>query len=162
MITNYLSPISFTVTIERLPNVEFFTQRTSIPGINNVPVERPSPIHRLYNTPDRVEFTELDLSFIVDEQMQNYIEIFDWMVGMGSPDSTDQFKDLEKSKYGLTSDITIIIHNSNRNPNIKVTYLDCFPTSLSPINLDVTGSDVVYPECSVSFRYNSFKIEKFS
>ena len=162
MITNYLSPVSFTVTVDRLPNVEFFTQRFTIPSVQNTPVPSPSPIHALYRAPDRLEYSELDLSFIVDEHMNNYNEILQWMEGMGSPDSTDQYRALKENKFGITSDITVIIQNSNRNPNLKFTFYDCFPTSLGAIQLDVTAQDVIYPECSVGFRYNSFKFEKFS
>ena len=162
MITNYLSPISFVISIERLPNVEFFTQKATIPGLTMNPTQQPSPIKNLYVTADRLDYQELDLSFIIDESMNNYLEILSWMEGMGNPESTDQFAALKDSKYGITSDITILVQNSNRNPNIKFTFKECFPTSLSPINLDVTQQDVFYPECNVTFRHNGFKFEKFS
>lgn len=160
MITNYLSPIGFTITVARLPSVEFFTQRAAIPGLSIQQVEQPTPLHRLYITGDRLEYSDLDLSFLVDENMENYLEMLSWMEGVGAPNTTDQYKDLEESKHGVTSDITFIINNSSKNPNFKVVFKDCFPTSISPISLDVTGTDVVYPECTVTFRYNSFSIEK--
>lgn len=162
MITNYLSPVSFKVVIDRLPNVEFFTQRVTVPSVSAQVVQVASPIHNLYNTPDRVEFAELDLSFIIDENMNNYDEIFRWMQGMGSPESTDQFKALEAGKDGTRSDISILIENSSRNANIRFNFTDCFPISLSPIQLDVTGTDVIYPECNVIFRYNIMDFEKIS
>lgn len=162
MITNYLSPISFAISVERLPNVEFFTQRASIPGISMTPVEQPSPLKMLYNTPDRLEYQEFEMSFIVDENMNNYKEVFNWMEGIAFPDTNEQFADLQDSKFGLTSDITLLVQNSNRNANIKFVFRDCFPINLSPIQLDVTNSDVVYPECSVTFRHNGFTFEKFS
>lgn len=162
MITNYLSPISFTVTVERLPNVEFFTQKATIPGLTMTPTVQASPLKSLYNTPDRLEYGEFELSFIVDESMDNYFEILSWMEGMGPPESSTQFANLQKSKYGLTSDITLLVQNSNRRPNIKFTFKDCFPISLAAISLDVTQQDVFYPECNITFRHNGFKFEKFS
>lgn len=162
MITNYLSPISFVVSIERLPNVEFFTQKATIPGLTMTPSVQPTPLKTLYNTPDRLEYAELDLSFIIDESMNNYLEVLRWMEGMGSPESTNQFANLKDSKYGTVSDITILVQNSNRNPNIKFTFKECFPINLSPVNLDVTSQDVFYPECTVTFRHNGFIFEKFS
>lgn len=162
MITNYLSPVSFVISVERLPNVEFFTQKATIPGISMTPVAQPSPLKTLYNTPDRLEYAEFDLSFIIDENMDNYIEILRWMEGLGNPESTDQFRNLDKSKFGIVSEITLLIQNSNRNPNIKFTFKECFPINLSPINLDVTQPDVFYPEATVTFRHNGFILEKFS
>lgn len=162
MITNYLSPVSFKVVVERLPNVEFFTQRVNIPGINAAGVVQPSPIHNLYNTPDRIEFGELDLTFIIDENMENYREIFNWMQGLGSPESSNQRSILEKSKHGSTSDISVLIENSSRNSNIRFSFTDCFPIAVSSIPLDVTTQDVIYPECNVTFRYNLMDFEKIS
>lgn len=160
MITNYLSPVSFKVIVERLPNTEFFTQRVTIPSVSTAGVLTPSPIHNLYQTPDRVEFAELDVSFIVDEDMQNYREIFEWMQGLGSPESSNQRKSLEENKYSTTSDISVLIENSSRNSNIRFNFTDCFPIALSGVNLDVTGTDIIYPECNVTFRYNVMTFEK--
>ncbi len=160
MITNYLSPIGFTAHVARLPNVEFFTQRATIPGVSINQVEQPTPIHRLYTTGDRLEYADLDLSFIVDENMSNYLEMLAWMEGIGTPDSTDQYKNLQATQEGVTSDIVLTINNSSKNPNFQITFLNCFPTALSPIALDVTQTDIQYPECSVNFRYDSFKVSK--
>lgn len=162
MITNYLSPVSFVISVERLPNVEFFTQKATIPGLSMAPTQQPSPLKTLYNTPDRLEYDALDLSFIVDESMGNYKEVLNWMEGMGNPVSTDQFKALKESQQGIYSDITLLIQNSNRNPNLRFTFKECFPIALSPISLDVTQQDVFYPECSVTFRHNGFTLENFS
>lgn len=160
MITNYLSPVSFKIIIDRLPNVEFFTQRVNLPQLSMAAPSQVSPIHAIYQTPDRIEYSELDLSFIVDEHMSNYEEILRWMEGMGTPETSNQRLNLDKSKYGARSDITIMIENSSRNPNLKFTFTECFPTSLSSVPLDVTSSDVTYPECSVTFRYTNMTFEK--
>lgn len=162
MITNYLSPVSFKIIVDRMPNVEFFTQRASIPGLSMGAPEQLSPLHRIYKTPDRIEYAELELSFIVDENMDNYREILSWMEGMGTPESSDQRAALQSSKYGVVSDISIIIENSARKPNLKFTFTECFPIALSGVQLDVTGSDVVYPECSVTMRYTNMRFEKIS
>jgi|TARA_B110000908_G_scaffold16963_1_gene19067 hypothetical protein len=162
MITNFLSPISFKVVIDRLPNVEFFTQRVSLPGLSMMAPQQASPIHNIYQTPDRLEYSDLDLSFIVDEDMENYHEILLWMEGMGTPESTDQRAALEKSKYGSKSDMSIIIESSARNSNIKFTFTECFPTALSGVALDATASTVTHPEVNVTFRYTNMTFEKIS
>jgi len=162
MITNYLSPVSFKIVIDRMPNVEFFTQRANIPGLSTGAPQQLSPLHNIYKTPDRVEYSELDISFVIDENMNNYGEILSWLEGMGSPESTDQRKILEKSKYGEVSDVSILIENSSRNPNIKFTFTECFPISLSPVGLDVTGTDIIYPEATVTFRFTNMRFEKIS
>lgn len=162
MITNYLSPTSFTVVIDRMPNVEFFAQRCMIPALTMNPVQSTSPIQNYYLTPDRVTYSDFDLGFIVDENMRNYLEIHDWMVGIGAPENTDQYKTINKSEDGTTSDISIVINNSNKNPNKKITFTNCFPISMSSVSLSVTNPDIVYPEVTATFRYDLFKVEDYN
>ena len=162
MITNFLSPISFKIIIERLPNVEFFTQRVTIPSLSMGQPQQVSPIHNIYRTPDRVEYSDLDVSFIVDENMANYTEILRWMEGMGTPESSKQRAVLESSKFGTRSDVSILIENSSRNANIKYTFTEAFPIALSGLSLDVTATDIQYPEVNVTFRYTNMFFEKIS
>ena len=160
MITNYLAPTSFIVSISRMPNVEFFTQTASIPSISISPVSTASPIQTYYATGDRIEYSDFDLGFIVDERMDNYLEMLRWMEGIASPETTDQYTDLAKSDDGITSDITVVVHNSHKNPNIRVIYKKCFPIALSQIDLSVTQADVVYPQATATFRYDTFEVEQ--
>ena len=162
MITNYLSPASFTISIERLPNVEFFTQTLTIPDISTSPVEVANPLKALYATGDRVTYGDLDLSFVVDEDMNNYLEILGWLEGIGFPDDNNQYKALESSKEGLVSDIRVIIQNSHKNPNIEFVFTNAFPTSMSSVELDISQSDITYPKANVSFRYDDFKVNKIN
>ena len=162
MSMNYLSPLSFKIMIDRLPNVEFTTQMVQIPALSMGSVPVASPIHNIFQTPDRIDYQDFEMSFIVNEDMSNYEEILRWMEGLGNPQSTDQRAKLDKTKDGARSDITVIIENSARNSNIKFVFTDCFPTSLSGLQLDVKQSDVDYVEGSVTFRYNNMVFEKIS
>ncbi len=90
MTTNYLSPVSFKIVIDRLPQTEFTTQRVQLPQLSMTAPQVASPIHNIFQTPDRMDYSDLDLSFIVDENMKNYEEILRWMEGMGTPESTEQ------------------------------------------------------------------------
>lgn len=159
MINNYLSPLEFKILIKRLPNVEFFTQRAMVPSISTTPVQQPTRFNPVFRTPDQVNFSNLDLSFIVDEAMKNYMEIFNWILSTANVESHDRYSRLVSSPEGLFSDISIIILNSKKNPNIEVTYTNCFPISLSEISLNTTESDVTYPEATVTFQYDTFDIK---
>lgn len=156
---NYFSPLSFIVTVNRLPNIEFYTQRFLVPGIFSQPVAKSTPIAQIFETPDRLTYGEFDLGFIIDENMENYIEIVDWMKGITSPETTDQYRDLAKSQEKIKSDISVIVNNSHKNKNKKFVFKDCFPIGLSSISLDVRGTDIQYPEATATFRYNYFDIE---
>ncbi len=158
MINNYLSPLEFKILIKRLPNVEFFTQRVAIPSISTTPVQQPTRFNPVFTTPDVVNFSNLDMTFIVDEAMKNYMEIFNWIISTANVESHDRFRRLKSSPEGLFSDISVIILNSKKNPNIEVSYKSCFPISLSDIQMNTTDTDVTYPEATVSFQYDTFDI----
>jgi hypothetical protein len=159
MIPNYLSPLEFKVTIGRLPNVEFFTQQTSIPGISSSPIMVPTRFNKSFHAGDEVEFSNLDLTFIIDEAMSNYKELFDWIMALNFPDSHQQFESLGGN---LTSDISVIVLNSKKNPNIEFQFQNCFPISLSDVSLNTTDTDVTYPQATASFQYDAFKMKMIS
>lgn len=162
MITNYLSPLEFIITVKRLPSVTFFMQRTSIPGVSVNPIEHPTPFKPTFEGGDRLTYDDLNLSFIIDEGMTNYLEIFNWIKGYSFPENFDQYKNLAASQNGLKSDISVKVLNSHKNPSILIDYRDCFPISLSEVTLDTTQTDVIYPEATVTFRYNYFDITSIS
>lgn len=160
MITNYLSTGGFDIKVSRLPHVEFFTQKLLIPGVTANPVETSTPLRSFYSVSDRLRFADFDLTFIVDENMENYIEIFEWLKSINSPDNFGQHASLNASEEGLVSDISLIILNSHKNPNIKFTFQNTFPIGLTPISLDMTSQNVAYAEATVTMRYDAFTIEK--
>jgi hypothetical protein len=156
-INNYLTPTSFSVIIDRLPNVEFFTQKVNIPSLAAGSVQQLTPLNPIYHPKTELAYADLDVTFIVDEKMLNYKEIYYWIVQNSSPETTDNYKESE-----ARSDVSVIINNSHRNANQKFTFKDCFPTDLSPLSLDITGTDIIYPEVTATFRYTTFDIEDVS
>jgi hypothetical protein len=160
MITNYMSVLEFKAAIKRLPNVEFFLQRATIPSISQNPVENSTPFNRVFHSADKLQYANFDFTFIVDEKMNNYLEIFNWMKGLTFPENFNQFKNLKGSEDSLYSDVTIQILNSHKNADIEVTFVNCFPISLSDVVLDTTQSDIVYPEVTVTFQYDYFNITR--
>jgi len=160
MSTNYLSPASFAINITRLPNVEFTAQKVELPEITSSPVEMQSPFASHFAVQDKLQYADLSLSFIIDENMENYLEIFDWMKGLGSPQNLEQYKNIAESEHGIKSDISVIVTNSHKNANMNFKFFNCFPVSLSGVQLDVTANDITYPEASVTFRYDYFTIDR--
>lgn len=157
MITNYLSPLEFEVAIKRLPNVEFTTQKVELPGVSANPVDMANSFNRSFQSPDKLSYEEFNLSFIIDEKMNNYIEVFRWLKGMTDPEGNGEYAELLKGD-GVFSDISVTVLNSLKNPSIEYRFINCMPINLSGIGLDTTNSDVAYPEATVSFRYDYFDI----
>ena len=131
-----------------------------LPSIDANPVERSTPLSSVYDVSDRLRYNDFDLTFIIDENMRNYIEIFDWMKGINSPETLNQYAALEDSKDGITSDITVLLLNSHKNPHIRITMINAFPVGLTSVDLNLVNQDVTYAEASVTFRYDRFLIEQ--
>jgi hypothetical protein len=159
MLNNYLSPNGFRFNIKRLPQVSYFGQKANLPGLTANKVNFPTPFKSLPIHGDQLEFGEFTLTFKVDEDMRNHAEIMGWMIGLTFPDDFGQFANL-KADDGLYSDGSLIILNSNQNPNIEVTFKNMWPMALGDIDLDITNADVQYSECQVTFNYESFSYKK--
>lgn len=162
MITNYLSPLSFTVMIDRLPNVEFFTQKVMIPGVTGNPVQTEVPLGRIFNVPQTLSYGDLDISFIVDEDLKNYLEILNWLEGIASPETTNQYQNLASSEDGIKSDITVLVNNSHKNPNHHFKFKDCFPVGITSLSFDVTQTEPTPIEVTATFRYTNFTVASHS
>lgn len=158
IINNYLSPTNFTISIEKLPNVEFFTQKISIPDITSTPQELNSPLTTLYDYGSRIVYGELQTQMIIDENMDNYKEILDWIEGYAAPEKSEQNK--LREKIGFESDIICTITNSHKNPNLRFVFKNCFPIGLGGVSLDVNVTDVAYATTSVTWRYDTFTMEQ--
>jgi len=156
---NYLSPVEFRFIIKRLPFVEFFTQEATLPGINMQPVPSPTPFRQMYFHGDKLEYDEFTINFRVDENMNNYQEITNWMVGLSFPDKFSQFANLDDSIDGLYSDATLMIMTNGKNPNLQVVFQDIFPINLGSVQMDTTSQDIDYVTADATFRTNSFEIK---
>lgn len=166
---NFLSPLGFRFVIKKLPNVNYFCQNVSIPSVSINQTSFPNPVINIPMPGSKMAYEPLTIRFKVDEDMKNYIEVMNWLTGLGHPVSFDQTRDLSRSspvpsqKLGtqasFVSDGTLVILTNHKNPNLTVTFMDMFPISISELQFDSTDSDVLYLECIATFAYRSFKLE---
>ena len=111
----------------------------------------------------KLEFGELPIQFIVDEDMVNYALIYNWMNGLGFPESCQQFLDWTTAD-GVEdlqlqySDATLTILDSNYNPAAMVKFWDIFPTALSSLDFDATATDIMYLTANVTFSFTYMQL----
>jgi hypothetical protein len=159
---NFLSPLGFDFKIKKIPTTNFFVTRANIPNITLGVVESPTPFVKLPIPGDKIQFGDLQLTFKVDEDMKNYIEIFNWMIALGFPHNYGQYSAIKKinksSGEGIYSDAVLTVLTSSMNPNIEFSFVNAFPYSLTDIEFSSQGTDVEYLEATVGFRYELFTI----
>ena len=90
--TSFLSPIGFKFQLNNFPAVNYFCQSASLPGISISSISVPTPLKAIDIAGDEVTFEELSIKFIVDENMKNWLSIYDWIIGLGFPTKEGQEK----------------------------------------------------------------------
>tara|TARA_B100000427_G_scaffold310462_1_gene300288 strand:- start:42 stop:569 length:528 start_codon:yes stop_codon:yes gene_type:complete len=160
---NFLSPVGFKFSITRIPKADFFANQANIPGIDLGFAVQPTYLKDLPLSGDKLTYSDFNLRFLIDENMENYLEVHKWLRGLGYPDNVGEFGEMQTndpSGEGLiTSDATLLIYNSSFNVNTKIHFKDVFPVSLSPVEFDATMTDVDYVTAEVVFKYSIYDIE---
>lgn len=161
---NFLSPLNYKFQIKRSPHVNFFTQKVNLPGFRIPEVISPNPLVRIPYSGEHILFEDLEITFKVDEDLQNYLEIYNWLTALGKPENFQQYAQIQNKKIesgeGLFSDISLTVLNSSKLSNYEFIYIDAFPISISKLNFNSVDTDVNYMECSVIFKYTYFNVVK--
>ena len=164
---NFLSPVGFKFVIGRTPNVDYFCQSASIPEVNIGVREVPTPV-KDYSVPgDKMTFGDLNLRFLVNEDLDNYYEIFKWLKGLTNPKHQKDFfayinsvdeKGRPEPFERQMSDARLLILNSNYNTISTVNFMNIFPTSLTTLEFDSSATDINYFTAEVNFKYTMYEI----
>jgi len=162
---NFLSPLNFKFTLKRAPHVNFFVQRVNIPGLSLPEIDVNNPMIRVPFPGDHLLYDELELSFKVDENLRNYMEIHEWVRALGKR-SFSEYREIASrnavSGESIRSDISLTVLTSNRNANYDVVFKDAFPTRLTGLDFNTSAEDIDYIEASATFRYITYDITKVS
>ena len=169
---NFLSPTGFKFVLKRAPKVAFFCNQANIPDLNLGVIEQTNYLRPIPVPGDKIEFGDLRLTFMVDEDLGNFMEIFNWIRGLGYAQSMDEFNDLANAGLispnyvqkgdNIYSDGTLQILNSSSITNFQIFFSDLFPYNLSTMSFDATQTDIQYFTAEVSFKYSIFNITDLS
>ena len=98
---DYASPTQFRFLINQLPKVEYFTTEANIPGITLSEGTYATPLKDIPILGDKLTYDDLTITFIVDENLENYIEMHTWLTGIGFPKDRSQFRDFRSTTSNL-------------------------------------------------------------
>jgi len=161
---NFLSPAGFKFSIAKTPKVDFFCTTARIPEITMETVVESYYLKNLDVPGEKVAYGDLTLNFLVDENMENYMAIHNWITQLGYAETTGDFKDLVAETGGgrdmskQFSDASLHILNSNFRTQSILKFKDVFPYSLTSLDFDSTVTDVQYFTAQVSFKYTIYNI----
>ena len=165
---NFLAPTGFKFALKRSPGVAFFCNEANIPDLNLGIAVQPTYLKDIDRPGDKIQFGDLTIRFLVDEDLTNFMEIQNWIRGLGFPESLDEFTKLEsegviqapyeKSEKNIYSDGTLQILSSNLIPKFQVKFEGLFPYSITTMTFDATDTDIEYFTAEASFKYTIYSI----
>ena len=150
---NFLNPSSFVLTLDSqsYSGAEFTIQTMILPDVS---VEE-APLNfkqiNVGRAGDKIAFGTFEISYLIDEDLLNYKEIFDWM------------KSNVETKHSTTTssdhyrDMTLTVMNSANNVTKQIKFVDAYPTSLSSLPFDITTTDVEYLTAVATFQYSYYE-----
>ena len=151
---NYLSSNFFRIEIGRAPTVAYFAQQVDIPSIDLAELIQPTTLSTVVNIPgNQYQFRPLSVSFLMDEEMRGWREIYDWITVIANYKSTENTLK-HKDKF---SDIQLILTNSSYKGKFQITFRNAYPSTLSSIPLNITSTDNVPLIGTAVFKYTYFE-----
>ena len=176
---DYASPTQFKFSIIKLPKVEYFCTSVNIPGVNLGETTQATPLKKIPVPGDTLTYDPLQMTFLVDENLENFQEIHGWLVGLGFPRDNSEFRNLlssgndrfptrntsnisteaGKTKYAAAdagptlSDATLTVLSSKNNAQVEIRFRDMYPTGLTGLQYNQQAADVDYLTATVSFSY---------
>ena len=161
---NFLSPVGFKFTLSKYPKVDFFSNSARIPELSLGTAVQPSYLKDIDIPGEKLTFGDLTIRFLVDENMDNYMAVHNWLKGIGFPETPQQFKDQTTDSDGLRdekevfSDGSLHILNSNFQDVAIVKFNDLFPVGLTSLEFDATETDINYFTAEATMRYTVYNI----
>jgi hypothetical protein len=146
---------NFIFSIARIPDVVYSLQTVNLPSISLSGTLVPSPVLDYPIPGDKITFGTLSFSFIVDEDLTNYIALYNWMIEIAGLKRDE--KPVHSDVQSATSDGTLTILTNNKNPITSVRYVDCFPSNISDIQYNSTTTDVVTVDVTMEYSYWEFR-----
>ena len=180
---NYSQSNQFKVHLSLFPKTEWFVVRANIPSVT---LGQAVQATRLIDMPlvgDKLTYDQFYFTFIVDEKLQNYMELHDWLINIGFPERHTQFQQQVRTDGGtrpsrptadpnripgftgkdsdrdLYSDINMFVLSSKNNPIAVVKFFEAFPVNLTNVEYSQQDADTTYAECTATFSYTLFTIE---
>ena len=177
---DYASPTQFKFGIHQLPKVEFFTLSANVPGITAGVVTRATPFKDIPLVGDKLTYENLSITFQVDEYLENYVSLHNWMKGIGFPTDRQEFRTFRDvtsntpasgktpttdlvgkaiPDRALYSDAYLMVLSNKNNPIVEVNFKDIFPVSLGALEFTQSVTDVEFMTATAEFAYEIYEIK---
>jgi hypothetical protein len=161
--TNLATSLGFRFEIKRAPSLSYHCLSVKLPDVNLIPVQIPTPSLAVPYVGDHLEYSNLEATFKIDADMQNWLEMFNWIEALGNPtNKAEHYRALESrpswSNFSLYSNLLLFQLDSQNNPLLIFTFEHASPIRLSGPKFQSTDSSEIFMSSTVEFKYLKFKV----
>ena len=166
--TDLLQSSKFIFTIPRLKEVQFFCQAANLPGVNSQSTVQNTPFRDMGVPGDKMEYEDLSIEFLVDEELRSWSSIYYWIKGYTQAEAWDDYVNLNKlSKYSqyeylntpqYADAILTTLAAANDQPKVNIHFIDLFPVYVSAIPFDVRVSSSKIMTATATFRFKRYEV----
>jgi hypothetical protein len=166
---NLLQVNKYLLTFARCPNIQYFCQSVTVPGISKVEILRNTPFVDTYIPGEKAIYDLLNVTFLIDEELKSWLEIHDWIRALTFPKDFQEYLDLSKisniagaipSVKPQYTDGSLMLLSSNNTPYYKFKFYGMFPTSISSFIMNSSEGPETILTADATFRYTYFDVEK--
>lgn len=150
---NYFQGNAYRVLFQRAPNVAFHIQNVNIPGLSVAVSDTSTPGLTVNGLSNQLTFDTIDIEFIVDEDLTNWLEIYNWLHEFFNPNTGTG----QGSLQDFVTEMQLFIYDNNNKPNKMFKFHNLHPISLSSINL-TTQSSGEPTTATVTCNYTTYEL----
>jgi hypothetical protein len=158
--TSFLQPTKFTFTFPNLPFARYFGQTVMLPGVSTSPVDVETPFATTWRHGDKLQYEQLSITAIIDEDLRVWEETFNWLIALTKPTEFPEYIKYNKRDNPAYYDAVLTINTNANNPNLRFVFHDCHPISLGAIQFNVSDSAENTLTTDITFRYDYFQISR--
>ena len=161
---NLLSESAFSLAISHIPNTIFHLQTALLPGVTGTPIIVNTPLSPISVPGDDLTYNQLQINFMVDEELANWQEIYNWMKNLYTSQKTSDFTTIKADPKlgpnlgGGVSDATLTLRTNKQNPNIRIKFHELFPVQLGDLEFNAASDDAINLTCTAAFAYSTYNI----
>ena len=143
---NLLNNVQFKFAITNLPNVTYFMQDMVLPSMQ---IDSPifaGPRRDMPMAGTKVSFDPLMITFLVDEDLNNYYEMYNWAM------------DIQRSESRARQKHDGILHILSGQMNIirQIRFVGLVPTFIAELPFTSSDPDIEGMQCTASFAFEYF------
>ena len=161
---NYLSNQSFQLSIVKFPSLNPFVQGVSLTGLTFGVAILGTPFADRKEPGDKIIFSVLSVSFLVDEEMKTWMEIYEWIRGLGFPENFGQYRSFSQGRKltgtDVYSDGSLLLYNNQGAPIYEAVFKDLFPIALGDIPFSSLETGDEPSATTADFQYTGYEIKK--